>query len=145
MKRYRSGWEWEDIYKRCSNWSEVVEKWNGKIAVHTRFEDLLADTLSELRRVVDAMQVQYDPQRLPGVVKRQRWGNRIKELKKEGGKTHPWYRKILSTGKSGNWRMYLPREWRKPCHDIFWPLMHELGYEDDQEWWKNEPAAHRQS
>lgn len=118
-----------------SNWLKFYRQWSsfdGKI-VFVRYEDLLLDTLTEVKRILQELQIPLPPENeLETAVVKQSFENKRRyftENKKastfRGGK---YNFNFLRTGKEGEWRNYLPPALEEVIVNDHVQMMERFGY-----------------
>lgn len=103
----------------------------------TRYEWLLADTKGELIRLLDVLMINYDPDRIDDVVRRQTFDVRKIAFAESGMGDHV---RTLRVGISGQWRNYLNEEEGYKIDYWLGDWMHRMGYEMEPGWWKSLPS-----
>lgn len=105
-----------------------------------RFENLLADTENELLKLMQELDLPFPEWSLSETVERQSWRSRFGQLQIGDGDGLPYGLQhqllVLGHGRAGRWREVLKAQVGQEAHQMFWPLMQELGYENDPKWWE---------
>jgi hypothetical protein len=122
-----------------ASWGENVAGWlatryNTPGFLLLRYEDMLANTVTELRKIADLLGIEADGQRLSVAVE-QSSAERMRELEKKHSRN--WYLTkntrqdipFVRTAKSGNWRSALPGSTLESIENAWGPLMRWLKYE----------------
>lgn len=114
-------------------WSEFVDYWHGtKGAVETKYELLHADTLGELKRILQCLTPrEYDLDNLNEIVENfsfQKQSGRAAGEENEG--------KFLRKGVVGDWRNNFSNESSEVFDYYAGQQLVKLGYEEDRNWWK---------
>jgi len=86
-----------------------------------RYEDLLSDTATQLRRILDWLDLRVDAPRLQEVVKRHAFSSLPEERRGPG--------KDVRAATPGLWRENLTEEEQRAMQEIMGPKLAELGYE----------------
>lgn len=107
----------ENYVKGMGNAKQAYDAHRGK-KVLVRYEDLRADTLSQMKRIYSTLGVPVDEQELARVVEKHAWEN-IPEEKRGEGK---FYRKASP----GSWREDLTPEQAEVIERVTAPLLEEL-------------------
>jgi len=122
-------------------WADYMTDWEAHsdyITVKTSYEALHSNAEIEMARVLK--ELGYDSVcPLSVVVERQSFISRTKRAKED--KTLSYTTEIqmnhLRGGRVADWRHEFTPEDAELAHEIFWPIINELGYEDDIDWWKD--------
>lgn len=115
-------------------WQRYITQWleSGFPFALMQYEYLIEDCVGTLEATFDALGIEIDKGRLPGVVERNTFATRYKN------RLQPRRRFITNNfywrGQVGQWRTYLPHEQRFRMEPLT-PLLMRLGYETDPEWW----------
>jgi hypothetical protein len=76
---------------------------------------------------------------LPDVYVRQDFAAKRSQIERDGD-TRPYGRQrqleALRRGIVGDWRNWFTGREAKLAHAYFWPLLNELGFEDEEDWWQ---------
>ncbi len=135
-KTYWQNKGWSDPLRQAGNWQPTNREWIERSPA-VKYEHLLTDPAFWLGEVLGRSGIEFDPEQLPAVIHRQSWEERMKRVDEDGlPYGGPHQRRVLARGNAGNWRTDLPRNVGKAAHDLFWPLLQELQYEDDPAWWE---------
>lgn len=118
------------------SYTEFVQSWmNRPRTCWVRYEDCLADPISELTRIVRAYALPYDPERIDNAVEVNRFENATRARtgrSRSAGEADPT--EFERKGIAGDWRNHFDR---RSCELIQrfegWTLR-ELGYEPDRSW-----------
>lgn len=129
--------DWPGALERMKDWQSHVRTWIN-LRPLVRFEDLLTNTEGELLRLLDELDLPFPPWPLSETVERQSWRTRLGQLQIGDGNGLPYGAEhqliVLGHGRAGRWREVLPPEVGRDAHKLFWPLMQELGYENEPRW-----------
>jgi hypothetical protein len=128
---------------RGKTWHEFVQLWLDEGVPFVTYEGLLKQPSVALEGVLDLLSVNYDPDRLQDAIHRQSFDERkklVRDKKDEAGRftygpVHE-EEKVLRKGIVGDWRNHFNRNIALIAHRAFSPLMYELGYEHDLNWWQ---------
>jgi len=112
-------WRANSYLEVMSRVKEAYEAHEGR-KVLVRYEDLRADTLGQMKRLYDALEIPVDQQELAEAVNKHSWEN-IPEQEKGKGK---FYRKA----KPGGWQEDLTPEQVETVERITAPLLKEFSY-----------------
>jgi hypothetical protein len=120
-------------------WGENVASWvytrgQSKDFLLLHYEEMLKDTISELRRMGLFLGIEADPERLKRAIERSSV-DRMRELEKAEAdrwvatKNHRKDIPFVRTAKSGNWKTSLPEASVRRIEEAWGDLMTMLGYE----------------
>lgn len=111
-------------------WTEFIDSWRGRGVTHARYEDLLADTVGELTRVLELLGCEtVDQNRVHSVVEKYAFGRqtgRSPGTEKKG--------QFLRKGIAGDWRNVFNKEACEIFDHYAGKYLIELGYEQDHSW-----------
>lgn len=102
----------------------------------TRYEWLLGDTKKELSRLLDTLMIQYDPDRIDGVVERQTFATSKNTMEASGNDHRAWG---MQYGRSGRWREFLNQDQGFKIDYWLGDWMFRMGYETEADWWSGLP------
>jgi hypothetical protein len=123
-------------------WSAFMCRWMFLFEpdVKVSYEKLLGDTEKELKRILIGLDasVQND---VAKVVDRQSFAKKRKMIEDTNGKNQSYHigiqLKNMRKGVTGDWKNHFNRETAELAHLHWWPWLQYLGYEEDEDWWKN--------
>lgn len=126
-------------FRHCGQWDEYVERWL-PLCPTVRYENLLKDGLSELTRVILELGFEPpEPRKLEIVIARQAFDKRVEHIQ-EYGEMYPLGKefnlKFMRKGISGDWRNHFDKWLAYRFWFRFGSKIRELGYEEDDEWYK---------
>ena len=124
-----NGWE---------NFMRTWEKHDDYITVKMSYEALHSNAEIEMGRVLKGLG--YDSVKpLSIVAERQNFISRTKRAKEDEtlSFTSAIQQNHLRGGRIADWMHEFTPEDAALAHEIFWPIMHEYGYENDENWWKD--------
>lgn len=123
-----NGWE---------NFMRAWEKHADYITVKTSYEALHSNAEIEMGRVLKELGCD-SVKPLSIVVERQNFVSRTKRAKEDEtlSYTPEIQQDHLRGGRIADWRHEFTLEDAALAHEIFWPIMHEYGYENDENWWR---------
>jgi hypothetical protein len=124
-----NGWE---------NFMRTWEKHDDYITVKMSYEALHSNAEIEMGRVLK--ELGYDSVKpLSIVAERQNFISRTKRAEEDEtlSYTPAIQQNHLRGGRIADWRHEFTLEDAALAHEIFWPIMHEYGYENDENWWKD--------
>lgn len=133
----------ESNHRFLGTWQDFNREWLATDFPYTTYERLTEDCAGELRRLVMRMdlKVAFD---FDEVAARQSFESRralIDELEDDkdrqvwpfGSEFESFH---LRKGVVGDWINHFDREVGEYLAPLWWPLIKELGYEEDEDWWK---------
>jgi len=124
IKTYLSGCTPKQIPH--TNWSDDVIYWSNQPGVTiVRYEDLLANTESEMRRVLEKLGIEVSDEVLSRAVSNQNFDSRKSKFLSEGDEINAGF---MRTGRSGGWKDYLTPEVAKDIEAMHQVAMREYGY-----------------
>lgn len=98
--------------------------------VHTKYEDLLSDTETELTRILhEGFSINVDPDKVSEIVYRYSFENQTTRKKGEESKSS-----FLRKGISGDWKNYFTEEAAEIFDYYAGEILIQLGYESDNSW-----------
>ena len=123
-----------------NGWENFMRNWEAHddyITVKTSYEALHSNAEIEIGRVL--MELGYDSVKpLSVVAERQSFVSRTKRAKDETLSYTPAIQQAhLRGGRTRDWMHEFTLGDAALAHKIFWPIMHEYGYEDNIDWWKD--------
>ena len=124
-------------------WQDFNRKWLATDYPNTRYEWMHKDAAGELRRLADEMdlKVVHD---FDEVAARQSFQSRRARIDDESNKAWPFGSEFerfqLRKGEVGDWKNHFDREVGEYLAPLWWPLIQELGYEENDAWWKDLPS-----
>lgn len=130
--------------KLMETWQEFVRLWLDEGVPFVTYEGLSAYPVAALEGIMDLIAVEYDPMRLLAAISRQSFNERralVHDEKYDSGRfpygpDHERY-KVLRQGTVGEWKNHFTPALIKKADKLFNPLMRELGYEANENWWKD--------
>lgn len=123
---YGSWWE------HAGSW--IAARQGNPAFLLVRYEDLLADSIGETRKIAEFLSIQADDERLRRAVERSS-ANRMRELEKQqadqwtGTKNTRLEIPFVRAAKSGGWKESLPAPIAEKIEASWGPLLKLLGYE----------------
>lgn len=130
-----------------STWQDYIGNTLKRATSAVRYEVLLRDTPRALKAMLDELSVEYDESTLSDVVERQSFDQRKQlansvtdESRFTYGIKHEQER-VLRKGIVGDWKNHFNRDMGLRAHKLFNPLMFDLGYERDLNWWRALPET----
>lgn len=124
--QYSGGW-----IKFMSSWLE-----DGDFDAMVRYESLINNTKVTLKSSLVLMGL--DPVKpLDEVVERQSFANRKANITKQLPYGDEIQHRLMRKGVVGDWKNHFTCEHAQYMHDHFFELMEHLGYEDNENWWKD--------
>lgn len=132
--------------KLMDTWQEFVSLWLDEADVIVKYEALLRDPIWAMHELLAELSVSYELDRLPDAILRQSFNERralAHDERYENGRfpygaEHERY-KVLRQGIAGDWKNHFTQDIAQRADATFNPVMSELGYEDEDEWWKDLP------
>jgi len=111
---------------RIGDWSNHVDYWRNRSGVVVvRYEDLLKDTESELRKILAALDISVEDEFLSRCILNQSFENRKSEFLRSGDDKNV---KFLRSGQAGDWRSMLPPSVVIEVERRHARVMNECGY-----------------
>jgi hypothetical protein len=123
--------EFMSTYQRgCADYKSHLTYWLEHDYVTIRYEDLLADTVGELRRALRELKgAEPDMERLEHAVKKNSFEEKAKRARGEENTGN-----FLRKGVSGDWKNYFTPEVARVFDEYAGDLLIKLGYERDHSW-----------
>ncbi len=125
-------------------WQDFNRSWLETDHPFTRYEWMHKDLAGELRRLADEMdlEVVHD---FDEVAARQSFKARRELIDHSPTGEYPFGSEFerfhLRSGKVGDWINHIDREVGEYLAPLWWPLIQELGYEENDAWWKDLPSG----
>ena len=111
---------------RIGSWSDHVSFWAGKPGVIiVRYEDLLRDTKGEMRKLLDAFEMDVSDEILSQAISNQSFENKKALFQQSGDSRNA---KFLRSGEAGGWRELLSPSMVKKIEMQHGRVMNEYGY-----------------
>jgi hypothetical protein len=123
---YGSWWE------HAASW--IATRQGNPAFLLVRYEDLLADSIGETRKIAEFLGIPAGPERLQAAVERSS-ADRMRKLEKQqadewtGTKNTRKEIPFVRAAKSGGWKETLPRQSAEEIESAWFPLLNFLGYE----------------
>ena len=118
--------------QQMGSWSGHVNSWLNETSYRllvVRYEDLLADTLAELKKIIEFFQVPWDEERGRGAVESTRFQRLQEQEKKKGFREKPIAApSFFRQGQAGGWRESLSIELARRIVRDHGETMRRLGY-----------------
>lgn len=123
-----------------SRWQEYVNREMAQANVIVKYEGLSLAPLRVMWEILRKLDITYGLDRLQQAIVRQSFQSRMAMVNDEMpyGAVHQ-RTKVLRKGIIGDWRNHFNRRLGEIADDLFNPLMLELGYETNPDWWKELP------
>jgi|GEM_PF-5843690 len=109
------------------NWSEHVRYWTGfsNVAV-VRYEDLLDDTYSVMKKTFIQLGIDYSDEDLYQTIKNQAFQKRKKDFQSRADKVNT---RFLRRGVSGDWKRFLSEDMIESIREHHGNMMRSMGYD----------------
>lgn len=121
------------IYHHLTTWSQHVRSWaeNAQFPVLVvRYEDLLEDTESEFKRILEHLGLDVDDERIGAAVEQCRF-ERLQAQEEENGfrEASAKAERFFKRGAAGNWRSHLPQDLVGKIEEDHGEVMEIMGYQ----------------
>lgn len=118
-------------------WTTFVEAWLLAQPALVQYEDLLADTMGEMDRILTELHLPVDNSRMAQAIAEQSFTVRKAHIAKYGD---PFLgdmpERHLRKGIVGDWRNQFDRALGMKAEQYFGSMMRKLGYTDNDTWWQ---------
>ncbi len=108
------------------NWSEHIRSWSNRPQIiMVKYEDLLQDTESVMRKVLNSIYIEVSDTALKKAISNQSFDKKKSKFRNSGNKKNVQF---LRSGKAEGWREYLTRDIVKNIEMRHYRVMNKYGY-----------------
>jgi hypothetical protein len=119
----------EFLEQTAREWAEYVTGWSKADVLQVRYEELLADTAGQLRRILDSFGLDASDEQIAAAIQ----ANTKEKFREKLSKAFE-HNTFVRKGVAGDWLNHFTQEHKETFNRIAGQALTQLGYEPDGSW-----------